>query len=179
MHQKQLLIQLQKKPDDWNEEDDGKWEPAQIPNPEYKGEYVPKMIPNPAYKGEWKADDIPNPEFTEDKNVAKYKDFSAVGIDVWQVKAGTIFDDILITDSVEEAEKVRAELLEKLAAEKKLFDAQEETKRQKEEAERKEQEEKSKAAAAEAKPEEDLEKLAREKAEQLKSESKEESKDEL
>jgi calreticulin len=168
-----------KKPDDWNEEDDGKWEPAQIPNPEYKGEYVPKMIPNPAYKGEWKADEIPNPDFTEDASVAKYKDFSAVGIDVWQVKAGTIFDDILITDSVEEAEKIRAELLEKLAAEKKLFDAQEETKRAKEEAERKEAEEKSKAAAAEAKSEEDLEKLAREKAEQLKTESKEESKDEL
>jgi len=169
-----------KKPDDWNEEDDGKWEPAQIPNPDYKGDYVPKMIPNPAYKGEWKADEVPNPDFTEDSNVAKYKDFSAVGIDIWQVKAGTIFDDILITDSVEEAEKVRVELLEKLKTEKSAFEKAEEVKRQKDEEDRKKREEEEKAKApVENKPEEDLEKLAREKAEQLKQESGEEKKDEL
>lgn len=38
------------KPDGWDEEDDGVWEPPQIPNPEYKGEWKPKMIENPNYK---------------------------------------------------------------------------------------------------------------------------------
>jgi len=102
-----------KKPDDWNDEEDGVWEPSTMPNPEYRGEYSPKMIPNPDYKGEWKPDQIPNPDYKEDKTVGHYKDFSAVGIDVWQVKSGTIFDDILLTSSVSEAAKEREELKKK------------------------------------------------------------------
>jgi len=166
-----------KKPEDWNEEDDGKWEPAQIPNPDYKGDYVPKMMPNPEYKGEWKADEIPNPDYHEDRNVAKYKDFSAVGIDVWQVKAGTIFDDILITDSVDEAEKAREIVLNKMKKEKEHFEKAEEVKRQKDDEERKKRQAESDAKAPEHN--EDLEKLAREKADQMKQESGEEKKDEL
>jgi len=38
------------KPEDWNEQEDGKWEPPQIENPEWKGEWKPKKIPNPKYK---------------------------------------------------------------------------------------------------------------------------------
>lgn len=168
-----------KQPEDWNEEEDGKWTAPEIPNPEYRGEYVPRMIPNPLYKGVWKADEIPNPDFKEDPSVYKYADFSTVGIDVWQVKSGTIYDDILVTDSVEEAEKERNELLERMKKEKEQFDRAEEVKRQKEEEERKIAEEKAKASApaTEEKADEDLEKLAREKAEQLKKEAGETNKD--
>lgn len=38
------------KPEDWDDEMDGEWEPPQIDNPEYKGEWKPKQIDNPAYK---------------------------------------------------------------------------------------------------------------------------------
>jgi len=30
-----------------------------------------------------------------------------VGIDLWQVKSGTVFDDIIVTDSMTEAEEAR------------------------------------------------------------------------
>jgi len=116
-----------KKPDDWNDEEDGAWEPSQIPNPDYRGDFSQKMIPNPEYKGEWKPKEIPNPVFKEDKSVWIYPDFSAVGIDVWQVKSGTVFDDILITDSVAAAEKARKEEKKEETKE----EAKEETKEEK------------------------------------------------
>jgi calreticulin len=100
-----------------------------------------------------------------------------VGIDVWQVKAGTIYDDILITDSEEEAATQRTELLERIKKEKEAFDRAEDIKREQQEKERKEAEEKAKNTPpptpqeAEAHADQDLEKLAREKAEQLKKEA--------
>jgi len=38
-------------------------------------------------------------------------------LEIWQVKSGTIFDNILITDSVAEAERDRAEALTRKTAE--------------------------------------------------------------
>lgn len=48
---------------------------------------------------------IPNPAFQEDNNIYAYDDFSSVGIDIWQVKSGSIFDDILLTDDIKTAEE--------------------------------------------------------------------------
>ncbi|KAL1922800.1 uncharacterized protein VTP21DRAFT_9176 [Calcarisporiella thermophila] len=93
-----------KKPEDWDDDMDGDWEPPVITNPDYKGEWKPRQIPNPAYKGEWKPRRIANPEFVEDKSLYAYNT-SAIGIDIWQVKSGTIFDDFLVTDNAEEAKK--------------------------------------------------------------------------
>lgn len=91
-----------KKPDDWSEED-GEWTPPLVRNPEYKGEWKAKRIPNPAYKGEWKHPMIPNPEYVADPNLYAYEHVGGLGIEVWQVKSGTIFDNIWIGDSIEEA----------------------------------------------------------------------------
>lgn len=123
------------KPEDWNDEEDGEWEAPQIDNPEYKGEWKPKMIPNPAYKGPWVHPEIPNPDFVDDKEVYHVcKPCAAVGFELWQVKAGTIFDDIIVTDSLAEAEAFSAATFgAKKDAEKAAFDAIEEAKRQKEE----------------------------------------------
>lgn len=96
------------KPDDWDEEADGEWEAPTIVNPAYKGEWSAKRIPNPAYKGEWVHPEIANPEFVDDNEVYKYDSFAYVGFEVWQVKAGTIFDNIIVTDSVKEAEDFMA-----------------------------------------------------------------------
>ncbi|KAI8930242.1 Calreticulin family-domain-containing protein [Entophlyctis helioformis] len=91
------------KPDDWDEEMDGEWEAPKIPNPDYKGEWKAKRIPNPKYKGEWVHPQIDNPEYALDKTIYHYKS-AFVGFDLWQVKSGTIFDNIIVTDSLEEAE---------------------------------------------------------------------------
>jgi len=91
------------KPEDWDDELDGEWEAPQIPNPEFKGEWKAKQIPNPAYTGEWVHPLIDNPEYTDDDNLYLFKDNAFVAFELWQVKAGTIFDNIIVTDSVQEA----------------------------------------------------------------------------
>merc|ERR1712129_431179 len=93
-----------KKPDDWDDEEDGEWEAPMKDNPAYKGEWNVKRISNPAYKGVWEAKKIANPEYKDDDTLYKYDDFSFIGFDLWQVKGGTIFDNIIITDDVAEAD---------------------------------------------------------------------------
>jgi calreticulin len=144
------------KPDDWDDEADGEWEPPLIDNPEYKGEWEAKRIENPDYKGPWVHPEIDNPDFVEDDELYAYESFGAVGIDIWQVKAGSIFDNIIITDSLEEAEAFMAETYTKSKdAEKEMFDAAEAAKREKEEAERKKEEEERKAKEAEEEEEDE------------------------
>lgn len=137
-----------KKPDDWDDEMDGEWEPPQIDNPEYKGEWKPKQIDNPDYKGKWVHPEIDNPEYTPDSNLYKYDDIGAVGFDLWQVKSGTIFDNILVTDDEKHAEEVGKETWGATKdPEKKMKDEQDEEerkKREEEEKKRKEEEEKNK-----------------------------------
>ena len=108
------------KPEDWDDEMDGDWEPPQINNPAYKGEWKPKQIDNPNYKGPWIHPEIDNPEYVPDDKLYLQKDVCAVGIDVWQVKAGTIFDNILIGDDEAEADVIQSEILERIKLEKKM-----------------------------------------------------------
>merc|ERR1712173_251289 len=67
VEEKRIVDSEAKKPDDWDDEEDGDWEAP--------------MKDNPAYKG--------------DDNIYKYEDFGFIGFDVWQVKGGTIFDNII------------------------------------------------------------------------------------
>merc|ERR1712039_349194 len=100
-----------KKPADWveekrivDDEEDGEWEAPMKDNPEFKGEWYGKRISNPAYKGFWEAKKIANPEYVDDDSVYKYDDFGFLGFDLWQVKGGTIFDNVIITDTISEAD---------------------------------------------------------------------------
>ena len=77
-----------------------------IDNPEYKGEWKPKQIDNPEYKGAWVHPEIDNPEYTADDKIYAYEEVCSVGLDLWQVKSGTIFDNFLIGNDVEEAKKI-------------------------------------------------------------------------
>ncbi|CAF0864975.1 unnamed protein product [Rotaria sp. Silwood1] len=130
-----------KKPEDWDDEIDGTWEPPMIDNPEYKGVWKARQIDNPAYKGPWIHPEIDNPDYVEDTNLYLYKDISMIGFDLWQVKSGTIFDNIIITDSVKRAEDFGNETWGKTKdAEKKMKDSQDEAERKKEEEERKKRE---------------------------------------
>merc|ERR1712137_1150529 len=88
---------------------------------------MPKMIDNPAYKGPWKHPMIPNPEYKYDDEMFKVckGGCTHVGFELWQVKTGTIFDDIIVTDSLEEAQKFAEEtFFKKKDGEKKMFDEQ-------------------------------------------------------
>lgn len=126
------------KPEDWDDEMDGEWEPPMIDNPEYKGEWKPKQIDNPDYKGPWVHPEIDNPEYTPDPEIYKYDEICIVGLDLWQVKSGTIFDNFLVTNDIEEARKIGEETwgATKDAA-KKMKDEQDEEERKKAEEEAK------------------------------------------
>merc|ERR1739844_343547 len=92
------------KPDDWDDEMDGAWEPPQIDNPEYE----------------------------EDNTLYSFDSFCGIGFDLWQVKSGTIFDNVLITDDVEAAKKQGEELWKATSeAEKKMKEAQDEEEKKK------------------------------------------------
>lgn len=79
-----------KKPEDWDESE----------------EWTPRTMENPAYKGEWTAPLISNPDYKRDNTLAVYNNLGHLGFDLWQVKSGTIFDNILVTDDFSEAQKV-------------------------------------------------------------------------
>jgi hypothetical protein len=84
---------------------------------------TPCRIDNPAYKGIWVAPDIDNPEYKHDDKLYLQKDIKYVGFELWQVKAGTIFDNIMVTDSLEEAKKFAEDTWGKTKdAEKEMFD---------------------------------------------------------
>ncbi|KAK4475784.1 hypothetical protein MN116_001041 [Schistosoma mekongi] len=88
-----------KKPDDWDDDMDGEWKQPEKKNPEYKGDWKPRLIKNPKYKGKWEPALIDNPDYKYDPELYVQDDIGYVGFDLWQVESGSIFDNILITDS--------------------------------------------------------------------------------
>jgi len=110
------------KPEDWDDEEDGEWEAPKVDNPKceeapgcgewkrpmkrnpaYKGKWHAPMIDNPAYKGIWKPRDIPNPEYFELEK-PNFEPIEAIGIEIWTMQDGILFDNILIAND----EKVAA-----------------------------------------------------------------------
>jgi calreticulin len=134
---KEIPDETATKPEDWDDELDGEWERPMVANPDYKGEWKPRMIDNPAYKGEWVHPMVPNPDYYDDDNLYLYPSNKYVGIEIWQVKSGTIFDNILITDDVATARADADKVNKTREGEKKMFDKQEEERKAKEEEERK------------------------------------------
>merc|ERR1719423_494742 len=66
------------------------------------------------------------------------KPMSVIGLDLWQGKSGTIFDNFLVTDDAEEAKKIGDETWGAIKeAEKKMKDEQDEEERKIAEAEAK------------------------------------------
>lgn len=126
------------KPSDWDDDIDGTWEAPTIDNPKFKGEWKARQINNPNYQGPWLHPEIDNPDYFEDKNLYLFKNIGAVGFDLWQVKAGTIFDNILITDSAERAREFSRETWEKTTVgEKNMKDSQDAAEQKAAEAQRK------------------------------------------
>merc|ERR1711916_214614 len=100
--------------------------------------------------GEWEAPMIDNPDYVEDPEIYHFADIGAVGLEIWQVKSGTIFDNILVTDSIEEADAhADAHYFAHVEAEKEALDAMKEAERAEAEAARKAAEEAAEAEEAE------------------------------
>mgnify|MGYP002775660870 FL=1 len=112
-------------PEDWDDEEDGEWEAPKISNslcdeapgcgewkrpmkrnPAYKGKWYAPMIDNPNYKGIWKPRQIPNPDFFEIEH-PNLEPIAAVGIEIWTMQDGILFDNILLTTDEAEAAKYR------------------------------------------------------------------------
>merc|ERR1712048_1505219 len=104
VEEKRIVDSDAKKPDDWDDEEDGEWEAPMKDNEAYKGDWYGKRISNPAYMGIWEAKKIANPEYEDDESVYKFDDFGFIGFDLWQVKGGTIFDNVIVTDDKAEAD---------------------------------------------------------------------------
>jgi len=120
---------------------------------------------------------IANPDFKDDPAIYSFSDIGVVGFALWQVKAGTIFDNIIVTDSIKEAEELMESTWGKNnAAEKTMMESADKEQREKEEAERKRVEEERKKQEA-AKAEEDDDDDEEEAAAAIKSKKAE--KDEL
>uniref|UniRef100_A0A1B6GF90 Calreticulin n=1 Tax=Cuerna arida TaxID=1464854 RepID=A0A1B6GF90_9HEMI len=100
------------KPSDWDDEIDGAWEAKEIKNPDFKGEWKPKKIPNPAFKGPWIHPMIDNPEYKPNDELYVFeRKIMGIGLDLWQVKSGTIFSHFLITDDEDLANEQAAEII--------------------------------------------------------------------
>merc|ERR1719401_2944612 len=78
-----------------------------IPNPDYKGEWRAKRIENPDYQGVWEHPEIDNPDWVSVPDVYKRGDLEYIAMEIWQVKAGTIFDNMLVTDDEDLAKERR------------------------------------------------------------------------
>jgi len=120
---------------------DGEWEAPLKDNPDYKGAWKPREIKNENYKGKWVHPEIDNPEYQPDDEIYLFEDLGVAAFDLWQVKSGTIFDNLLITDSIEEAKAHAAETFEPLReaekAAKESWEAEEKKRLEEEEAKRK------------------------------------------
>eukprot|EP00795_Rhopilema_esculentum_P000380 gene380-10044_t len=103
------------KPADWDAEEDGEWEPPQIPNPkcseigcgewkapvidnpQFKGKWQPPLIDNPDYKGKWTPKKIKNPDYFEDKDPFKMTSIAAIGFELWSMSDDIVFDNVIIS----------------------------------------------------------------------------------
>lgn len=115
------------KPEDWDDEEDGDWEAPKIanpkcsdapgcgewvrptkPNPEYKGKWSAPLIDNPAYKGVWAPRKIPNPEYYDDKApLSHIGSIGAVAVEIWTMDKDYFFDNVVVTNSIEQAAAIR------------------------------------------------------------------------
>merc|ERR1711871_1002350 len=64
-------------------------------------------IKNPKYKGVWKPKQIDNPKY--DEELVTFPVLEHVGFELWTVNNGTIFDNIYVGDSIEEAKALAKE----------------------------------------------------------------------
>ncbi|KAJ6386727.1 hypothetical protein OIU78_016625 [Salix suchowensis] len=84
----------------------GEWKRPMKRNPAYKGKWHAPLIDNPNYKGIWKPQDIPNPNYFE-LDQPDFEPIAAVGIEIWTMQDGILFDNVLIAKDEKFAASIR------------------------------------------------------------------------
>ena len=97
----QIVDPAAEKPHDWNDDDDGEWEAPLIDNPGFNGTWRPRRVVNPAFVGEWSPPMLSNPDYFDDPSIGDMRGVDTLAMEIWQVRAGSLFDHFLITDDVE------------------------------------------------------------------------------
>ncbi|KAG3279992.1 calreticulin-3 isoform X2 [Ictidomys tridecemlineatus] len=88
------------KPSDWNSELDGDWQASLLQKPPYQGGLKPEGID----KDIWLHRKMKNTNYLTQYDLSEFENIGAIGLELWQVRSGTIFDNFLITDDEEYAE---------------------------------------------------------------------------
>jgi calreticulin len=66
---------------------------------------------------------IDNPDFEDDEEVYLLPPIKFVGFELWQVKSGTIFDNILLTDSTQTAANMVEDIAKRQVIEMEMYNA--------------------------------------------------------
>ena len=119
-------------PDDWDIEEDGEWEAPLVDNPDckgegkgcgewkapvianpaYKGKWHAPRIDNPAYIGVWKPRQIDNPNYFTDEAPWQVAPVGGIGIELWTMQNGILFDNIVLAGSADVAASIAASAFE-------------------------------------------------------------------
>ncbi|KAL9249630.1 Calreticulin-3-like protein [Drosera capensis] len=130
----------------------GPWKRKKIKNPNYKGKWKVPWIDNPGQLHHATIQDLHIrlkrlnilnllyffailSEFEDDPDLYVLKPIKYIGIEVWQVKAGSVFDNILICDDPDYAKEVVTDVFANREIEKEAFEEAEKARRAKEEKE--------------------------------------------
>jgi len=131
------------KPGDWDDELDsdweaplirnpkcesgqcGTWKPSQIANPLFKGKWKPPLIDNPDYIGKWAPRKIPNPYFFVEEHPHNLDKMSALGIELWTMKDGILFDNFIISLNKDDIDQFTSETWIKKSKDEEIIHAEE------------------------------------------------------
>ncbi|XP_020023348.2 calreticulin-3 [Castor canadensis] len=99
--EKHFLDASANKPSDWNGELDGDWQAPLLQKPPYQDGLKPEGIS----KDVWLHQKVKGTSYLTQYDLSEFEDIGAIGLELWQVRSGTIFDNFLITDDEEYAER--------------------------------------------------------------------------
>ncbi|XP_054982659.1 calreticulin-3 isoform X2 [Sorex araneus] len=98
---KQFLDAGASAPSDWNSKLDGDLQAPLLQKPPYQDSLKAEGINNDV----WLHHKLKNTNYLTEYDLSEFENIGAIGLELWQVRSGTIFDNFLITDDEEYAEK--------------------------------------------------------------------------
>ncbi|XP_054321864.1 calreticulin-3 isoform X2 [Pongo pygmaeus] len=98
--EKHFLDASASKQSDWNGELDGDWPAPMLQKPPYQDGLKPEGI----HKDIWLHHKMKNTNYLTQYDLSEFENIGAIGLELWQVRSGTIFDNFLITDDEEYAD---------------------------------------------------------------------------
>ncbi|XP_042526550.1 calreticulin-3 isoform X2 [Dipodomys spectabilis] len=88
-------------PSDWNSELDGDWQAAMLQKPPYQDGLRAEGIDRDV----WLHKKMQSASYLLQQDLLEFENIGAIGLELWQVRSGTIFDNFLITDDEDYAVK--------------------------------------------------------------------------